>query len=82
MCTIIVLNNVHPEYPVVIAANRDGVGMHGVAPGATIVMANAFSGGYGISSVASLYGIRAFVNQGVRTINNIYGLSYPINDGQ
>ena len=66
----------------IIAANRDGVGMHGVAPGATIVMANAFSGGYGISSVASLYGIRAFVNQGVRIINNSYGLPYPINDGQ
>lgn len=60
----------------VIAANRDGIGMHGVAPGAMIVMANRLEGdGYG-----DLYGIARLVDLGVRIINNSYATILPITD--
>ena len=57
----------------VIAANRDGNGMHGVAPGATIVMTNDDAGGVFIDLEATTHGIRTLVRQGVRIINNSYG---------
>lgn len=57
----------------VIAANRDGVGMHGVAPRATIVQAGASDiPGY-INNAAANYGIRTLVDRGVKIINNSYG---------
>ncbi|WP_312364251.1 autotransporter domain-containing protein [Ensifer sp.] len=58
----------------IIAANRDGVGMHGIAPGASIVQVGAFHElGY-IDDRAAEYGIRKLVDQGVKIINNSYGL--------
>ncbi|MFE0015937.1 autotransporter domain-containing protein [Mesorhizobium sp. NPDC059054] len=61
----------------VIAANRDGNGMHGVAPGATIVMANHDTGGVFIDLEAATHGIHTLIRQGVRIINNSYG-GYPV----
>nr|WP_180883009.1 autotransporter serine protease [Mesorhizobium loti] len=66
----------------IIAANRDGKGMHGVAPGATIVAANADAGNGFNDDAATLYGIRTLVGQGVRIINNSYGIQTPIDSGQ
>lgn len=60
----------------VIAANRDGVGMHGVAPGATIVQAGAGEEPGYINPAAALYGIRTLVDRGVRIINNSYGTGF------
>ncbi|HEV7305493.1 autotransporter domain-containing protein [Ensifer sp.] len=57
----------------VIAANRDGIGMHGIAPGATIVPAEAMEDGEFFSSDAVNYGIRKLADQGVRIINHSYG---------
>ncbi|MGF6159758.1 subtilase-type serine protease [Ensifer sp. KUDG1] len=57
----------------VIAANRDGVGMHGIAPGATIVAVGASDRPGYVDFDATNYGIRALVDQGVRIINNSYG---------
>lgn len=57
----------------VIAANRDGVGMHGIAPGATIVAVGASDKPGYVDFDATNYGIRALVDQGVRIINNSYG---------
>ena len=57
----------------VIAANRNGVGMHGIAPGATIVQVGAsHSPGY-VDFAAASYGIRTLIDRGVRIINNSYG---------
>lgn len=62
----------------IIAANRDGKGMHGVAPGATIVMANAVADGVYFDPAATLHGVRTLVGQGLRIINNSYGVEAPI----
>lgn len=62
----------------VIAANRDGKGMHGVAPGATIVSVNAqstdegYEDGY-INFQSAIDGIYALVSRDVHIINNSYG---------
>ncbi|QRY66066.1 autotransporter domain-containing protein (plasmid) [Ensifer sp. PDNC004] len=57
----------------VIAANRDGAGMHGVAPGATIVQVGASDiPGY-INTDAANYGIRTLIDRGVKIINNSFG---------
>ncbi|MBZ7925144.1 autotransporter domain-containing protein [Ensifer adhaerens] len=57
----------------VIAANRDGTGMHGVAPGATIVQAGASDiPGY-LDTDAVNYGIRTLIDRGVKIINNSFG---------
>ncbi len=57
----------------VIAANRDGTGMHGVAPGATIVQAGASDiPGY-LDTDAIDYGIRTLIDRGVKIINNSFG---------
>lgn len=60
----------------VIAANRDGVGMHGVAPGATIVQVGASDEPGYINTAALLYGIRTLVDRGVGIINNSYGTGF------
>lgn len=57
----------------VIAANRDGVGMHGIAPGATIVAVGASAGSGFVDLKAANFGIRRLVDEGVRIINNSYG---------
>lgn len=58
----------------VIAANRDGIGMHGVAPGATIVAVNADIGGGMIDAGFARAGIYALVVSDVHIINNSYGM--------
>lgn len=65
----------------IIVANRDGKGMHGVAPGATIVLARADGGGGAVDHAASLFGIRSLIGRGVRIINNSYNIYRPIDDG-
>ncbi|MEI5676964.1 MULTISPECIES: autotransporter domain-containing protein [unclassified Mesorhizobium] len=60
----------------IIAANRDGVGMHGVAPGAMIVSANRYGG----DEYGDLYGISMLVERGVRILNNSYGFLRPTTD--
>lgn len=57
----------------IIAANRDGSGMHGVAPGATIIAANASDMPGYISMNAAANAIDRLVGMGVRIINNSYG---------
>ncbi|MGH6762392.1 MAG: autotransporter domain-containing protein [Phyllobacterium sp.] len=66
-----------------IVANRDGIGMHGVAPGATIVMVNRLDdNGDGdiYDGKGDIYGISALLDQGVRIINNSYATLIPITD--
>jgi subtilase-type serine protease len=68
----------------VIAANRDGVGMHGVAPGATIISARILkdNGSYADnfeSIVGPIWG--DLIAQGARIINNSWGTYYiPVTD--
>ncbi|HEV7320364.1 MAG TPA: autotransporter domain-containing protein [Ensifer sp.] len=57
----------------VIAANRDGVGMHGIAPGATIVSVGGMDVPGYVDFDATNYGIRKLVDQGVRIFNNSHG---------
>jgi subtilase-type serine protease len=64
----------------IIAANRDGVGMQGVAPGATIVMANDGGNPGFTDQLGALYGISQLVDRGVRIFNNSYGFFRPITD--
>ncbi|KFC74548.1 Outer membrane autotransporter barrel precursor [Bosea sp. LC85] len=62
----------------VIAANRDGTGMHGVAPGATLVVAGAE---IELGWVETDLTTRAYADlqaRGVRIINNSYGDDRPI----
>ncbi len=56
----------------VAAANRDGVGMHGVAPGATIVMAQE-SDPSGLKHVMINHALNGLVDRGVKIIVNSYG---------
>ncbi|WP_164066346.1 S8 family serine peptidase, partial [Serratia marcescens] len=49
----------------VIAANRDGKGMHGVAPGATIVAVNVDAGDDMVKADAAVAGIYALVSRNV-----------------
>ncbi|SFT77923.1 autotransporter serine protease [Mesorhizobium sp. YR577] len=60
----------------VIAANRDSIGMHGVAPGATIAMVNVDGDDGFLNDLGAQYGISLLVDRGVRIINNSYG-SFP-----
>jgi subtilase-type serine protease len=66
----------------IIAANRDGIGMHGVAPGATIVSARMFRGDeenddYPDLPAAAVWG--DLLRQGARIINNSWGtIDLPI----
>lgn len=64
----------------VIAANRDGKGMHGVAPGATIVAVNAEEEDGYIDTKAAIAGIYGLVSRNVHIINNSYGLEAAITD--
>ena len=65
----------------VIAANRDGKGMHGVAPGATIVSVNAsLNENGGIDYIAAIDGIYALVSRDVHIINNSYGTNFAITE--
>ncbi|WP_179119638.1 autotransporter domain-containing protein [Ensifer adhaerens] len=57
----------------VIAANRDGIGMHGIAPGATIVSIGGSGNPGQVNFDATNYGIRKLVDQGVRIFNNSHG---------
>lgn len=62
----------------VIAANRDGKGVHGVAPGASLVVAGT-EVELGYTEVA--FAMRAYADlqaRGVRIINNSYGDERPI----
>jgi len=62
----------------VISANRDGNGMHGVAPGATLVVMGAehADGGIDVGFAARAYAdLQA---RGVRIVNNSYGADLPI----
>lgn len=62
----------------VIAANRDGQGMHGVAPGATIVPVNVDIGGGQVDLNATVAGIYGLVARDVHIINNSYGMANDI----
>lgn len=64
----------------VIAANRDGKGMHGVAPGATIVAVNAEEEDGYIDTKAAVAGIYGLVSRNVHIINNSYGTEAGITD--
>ncbi len=57
----------------VIAANRDGVGVHGVAPGATVIMAGVEDGTGMFDGNFIIRGYDALIARGVRIINNSYG---------
>lgn len=62
----------------VIAANRDGTGMHGVAPGAMLVVAGTE---LELGFTESAFAARAYGDlqaRGVRIINNSYGDDRPI----
>ncbi|CAM4131319.1 Subtilase-type serine protease [Bordetella tumbae] len=62
----------------VIAANRDGVGMHGVAPGATVYSARILDEDDSFSQFNRPYMAAAWddlISQGVRIINNSWGSS-------
>jgi subtilase-type serine protease len=62
----------------VIAANRDGVGVHGVAPGATVIMAGVEDGTGMFDINFIIRGYDALIARGVRIINNSYGDDRPI----
>lgn len=63
----------------VIAANRDGMGMHGVAPGATILAARVFDqDGVPGGTPTFMAAIDGLVARGVRIINNSWGSIDPI----
>ncbi|MGX1743319.1 autotransporter domain-containing protein [Bosea sp. NPDC055353] len=65
----------------VIAANRDGKGMHGVAPGATLIVAGA-DDSQGLF-IDGAFAARAYADlqaRGVRIINNSYGDDRPITE--
>lgn len=64
----------------VIAANRDGIGMHGVAPGATILVARDDDGVGGINFDFIVRGYNDLVTRGVRVINNSWGDLSAITD--
>ncbi|WP_163564599.1 S8 family serine peptidase, partial [Klebsiella pneumoniae] len=64
----------------VIAANRDGKGMHGVAPGAAIVAVNVDAGDDMVKADAAVAGIYALVSRNVHIINNSYGSEVAITD--
>jgi subtilase-type serine protease len=57
----------------VAVANRDGVGMHGVAPGAQVVMARHTDEDGFISDAAIASSLNGMIDRGVRIINNSYG---------
>lgn len=64
----------------IIAANRDGIGMHGVAPGATVINARILDGSNQVEGdspriAAAFDGLLA---QGVRILNHSWGSSTPI----
>ncbi|KRE14705.1 hypothetical protein ASE66_15265 [Bosea sp. Root483D1] len=63
----------------VIAANRDGKGMHGVAPGAILIVAGA-DDSQGLF-IDGTFAARAYADlqaRGVRIINNSYGDDRPV----
>lgn len=63
----------------VIAANRDGIGMHGVAPGATILSARVFDqDGIPAPSSGFVAAYDGLVARGVRVINNSWGSFDPV----
>jgi subtilase-type serine protease len=62
----------------VIAANRDGVGVHGVAPGATVIMAGVDDGTGMFDANFINRGYNALIARGVRIINNSYGDDRPV----
>lgn len=57
----------------IAVANRDGVGMHGVAPGARVVMARLIDDDGFISDAAIANALNGMVDRGVKIINNSYG---------
>ncbi len=62
------------EVASVIAANRDGMGMHGVAPGATILAARVFDqDGLPVTSSGFVAAFDGLVARGARVINNSWG---------
>lgn len=62
----------------VIVANRDGIGMHGVAPGATVIVAGADDAQAFIDRAFSARAYADLQARGVRIINNSYGSQTPI----
>ncbi|SEG29350.1 autotransporter domain-containing protein [Bosea lathyri] len=63
----------------VISANRDGSGMHGVAPGATIINARVFDQDGVPASISSFVAaLDGLVARGVRVVNNSWGSFDPI----
>lgn len=57
----------------VIVANRDGVGMHGVAPGATVISAGVEDGTGWFDTSFIVRGYNDLIARGVRIINNSWG---------
>ncbi|WP_264484344.1 S8 family peptidase [Mesorhizobium sp. PAMC28654] len=66
----------------IIAGNRDGIGMHGVAPGAKIVNARIFDSDGFLALDDAIIGQAwsGLLDQGVRIINNSWGDENPITD--
>ncbi|WID98326.1 autotransporter domain-containing protein [Bosea vestrisii] len=62
----------------VIVANRNGIGMHGVAPGATVIVVGADHSEGGISWDFAARGYNELIARGVRIINNSYGDDRPV----
>lgn len=58
----------------IIAANKDGVGMQGVAPDATILGVFMLNGG---SSPDGLYGIKYAADNGAKVVNASWGYANP-----
>ncbi len=56
----------------VAVGNRDGVGMHGVAPGATVVMAQD-GDRYGLEDHLIVQSLNGLIDRGVKLILNEYG---------
>jgi hypothetical protein len=57
----------------VIVANRDGVGMHGVAPGATVIVVGTDNSVGGVNADYTIRGYNDLIARGVRIINNSWG---------
>ncbi|WP_126115680.1 MULTISPECIES: autotransporter serine protease [unclassified Bosea (in: a-proteobacteria)] len=62
----------------VIVANRDGIGMHGVAPGATVVVVGTDDDKGGTDPNLTTRAYNDLIARGVRIINNSWGSTDPI----
>lgn len=64
----------------VIVANRDGIGMHGVAPGATVIVVGTDDSVGGVNAEYTVRGYNDLIARGVRIINNSWADVAAITD--